>query len=68
MTLLQYHQLVLDKISLVDPSLFRKELRKAFKHLTPKERQELKTWFRTNCVFPVAEQKEFSDLPRSPLP
>lgn len=48
--LLTYYKSVLDKISLVDRGIFRKELRKAFRNLLPEEREELKQWFRTSCV------------------
>ena len=51
--LLTYYTSVLDKISLVDRSIFRKELRKAFRNLLPEERQQLKQWFRTTCVCKV---------------
>lgn len=47
---LSYYQAVLDKISHADRSTFRKELRKAFKRLSPEEREELKRWFRTSCL------------------
>lgn len=48
--MLSYYQEVLDKISQADARTFRKELRKAFKRLAPKEREELKTWFRSACL------------------
>lgn len=51
--LLTYYTSVLDKISLVDRSIFRKELRKAFRNLLPEEREQLKQWFRTTCVCKV---------------
>ncbi len=51
--LLTYYKSVLDKISLVDRSIFRKELRKAFKNLVAEDREELKNWFRNNCVCKV---------------
>lgn len=51
--LLTYYTSVLDKISLVDRSVFRKELRKAFRNLLPEEREQLKQWFRTTCVCKV---------------
>jgi len=50
MTMLEYHQLILNKISFVDSSLFRKELKKTFRELSVEERAVLKYWFRTNCV------------------
>ncbi len=51
--LLTYYKSVLDKISLVDRSIFRKELRKAFKNLVAEDREELKNWFRSSCVCKV---------------
>ncbi len=48
--LLTYHKDVLEKISRADVRTFRKELRKAFKRLLPKDREALKTWFRSTCV------------------
>jgi hypothetical protein len=47
---LEYAKEVLDKISFADRSVFRKELRKAFRRLTNEERQELKQWFRSACL------------------
>jgi hypothetical protein len=47
---LEYAKEVLDKISFADRSVFRKELRKAFKRLTSQEREELKEWFRSACL------------------
>jgi hypothetical protein len=49
-TLLDFHQELLDKISLADARVFRKELRKAFRRLLPEEREQLKQWFRSACV------------------
>jgi hypothetical protein len=51
--MLEYYQQVLDKISMADPRVFRKELRKAFKRLLPEQRAELKAWFRNSCVCKV---------------
>lgn len=51
--MLEYYQQVLDKISLADARVFRKELRKAFKRLLPEQRAELKAWFRNTCVCKV---------------
>ncbi|HRO99822.1 MAG TPA: hypothetical protein PLN54_10345 [Flavobacteriales bacterium] len=51
--MLEYYQQVLDKISLADAQVFRKELRKAFKPLLPEQRAELKAWFRNTCVCKV---------------
>ena len=48
--MLAYYQQVLEKISQADPRTFRKEMRKAFKRLSPDQREELKTWFRSACV------------------
>lgn len=48
--LIEYYQEVLSKISYADRAVFRKELRKAFRHLVPDERETLKEWFRTACV------------------
>ncbi len=47
---LNYYKEVLGRISFADRAVFRKELRKAFKRLVPKEREELKQWFRTSCL------------------
>jgi hypothetical protein len=47
---LDYAKEVLDKISFADRSVFRKELRKAFKRLTSEEREALKQWFRSACL------------------
>lgn len=47
---LEYYKEVLDKISFADRTVFRKELRKAFRRLLPEERAELKRWFRTSCL------------------
>jgi hypothetical protein len=49
-TLFDLYTEVLGKVSLVDPRIFRKELRKAFRQLQPAERDELKKWFRTSCI------------------
>lgn len=56
-TPLDYYKELLDKISFADRSVFRKELRKAFKRLLPEERTELKQWFRASCVCRI-ERKE----------
>jgi hypothetical protein len=48
--LLEYHKAILDKISHADVRTFRKELRKAFKRLEPREREVLKGWFRSACL------------------
>jgi len=50
-----YYKEVLDKISFADRGTFRKELKKAFRLLTPQEREELKEWFRSTCVCRVQE-------------
>lgn len=56
-TPLDYYKELLDKISFADQSVFRKELRKAFKRLVPEEREELKQWFRSTCLCRV-DKKE----------
>lgn len=48
--LLEYHKAILDKISHADVRTFRKELRKAFRRLEPREREVLKGWFRSACL------------------
>jgi type IV secretory pathway TrbF-like protein len=41
--MLEYYKVVLGKVSF-DPVLFRKELRKAFRHLVEDEKIELRDW------------------------
>ncbi len=41
--MLEYYKTVLGKVSF-DPMLFRKELRKAFRHLVEDEKIELRDW------------------------
>ena len=48
--MLHYHQDVLERISHADRGVFRKELRKAMRGLSPMERHRLKEWFRSQCV------------------
>ncbi len=48
--LIEYYKEVLSKVSYADQAVFRKELRKAFRHLVPAERESLKQWFRSYCV------------------
>ncbi|MBS1568036.1 MAG: hypothetical protein JST45_01205 [Bacteroidetes bacterium] len=48
--LIDYYQEVLSKISYADRTVFRKELRKAFRRLMPEDRETLKQWFRNSCV------------------
>jgi len=55
--LIDYYQEVLSKISYADRTVFRKELRKAFRQLLPEERTELKRWFRTQCVCRMDQQE-----------
>lgn len=43
--MLEYYKTVLGKVSF-DPMLFRKELRKAFRHLVDDEQLELRDWLR----------------------
>lgn len=43
--MLEYYKTVLGKVSF-DPVLFRKELRKAFRHLVDEERIELRDWIK----------------------
>lgn len=51
--LIEYYKEVLGKISYADQAVFRKELRKAFRRLLPEEREDLKQWFRSQCVCKV---------------
>ena len=48
--LIDYYQEILSKISYADQTVFRKELRKAFRRLVPAERKTLKEWFRSACM------------------
>ncbi|HQW86258.1 MAG TPA: hypothetical protein PLH93_03680 [Flavobacteriales bacterium] len=59
-TLLDYYQELLDKISLADARVFRKELRKAFRHLVPEEREQLKQWFRSACVCKLPQEERIT--------
>lgn len=43
--MLEYYKAVLGKVSF-DPILFRKELRKAFRHLGGDDRLELRDWLK----------------------
>lgn len=43
--MLEYYKMVLGKVSF-DPMLFRKELRKAFRHLVDDERLALRDWLK----------------------
>lgn len=45
--MLEYYKTVLGKVSF-DPVLFRKELRKAFRHLVDDERHELRDWLKNS--------------------
>jgi len=45
--MLDYYKTVLGKVSF-DPTLFRKELRKAFKHLIDDEKIELRDWLESS--------------------
>jgi type IV secretory pathway TrbF-like protein len=45
--MLDYYKTVLGKVSF-DPMLFRKELRKAFKHLIDDERIALRDWLESS--------------------
>lgn len=56
-TLVDYYQELLDKISLADARVFRKELRKAFRRLVPDERNQLKQWFRAACVCKLPQEE-----------
>ena len=58
--LLEYYQEVLAKISHADRTVFRKELRKAFRNLGPSERGTLKQWFRNSCLCRV--ERPSSDM------
>lgn len=60
--LLSYYQEVLDKISMADARIFRKEMRKAFNRLLPEEREQLKAWFRSACVCRV-QKGELRPMP-----
>lgn len=43
--MLDYYKLILGKVSF-DPSLFRKELRKAFKSLVEEDKAQLRDWLK----------------------
>ena len=60
--LIEYYQEILSKISYADRTVFRKELRKAFRKLLPAERETLKGWFRSACVCKTAPEKGTSEL------
>ncbi len=64
--LIDYYQEILSKISYADQTVFRKELRKAFRRLVPAERETLKEWFRSACVCKTGLDPETGDtgLPR----
>lgn len=57
-SLIDYYEEVLSKISYADQAVFRKELRKAFRHLVPAEREQLKQWFRSACVCKAVAKQE----------
>lgn len=61
--LLEYYQEVLSKISFADQTVFRKEMRKAFRRLVPEERQALKHWFRSSCVCKMEGKEPQGDMP-----
>lgn len=61
--LLEYYQEVLSKISFADQTVFRKEMRKAFRRLVPEERQALKQWFRSSCVCKTETKAPQGDAP-----
>lgn len=60
--LTDYYQEILSKISYADRTVFRKELRKAFRKLLPEERQTLKNWFRSACVCKTAQETSPGEL------
>lgn len=61
--LIEYYKEVLEKISHADQAIFRKEMRKAFRRLLPEEREDLKQWFRAQCVCKVEQAPRSSELP-----
>ena len=48
--MLEYYKMVLGRVSF-DSVLFKKELRKAFRHLVDEEQIELKDWLRNSNLF-----------------
>jgi hypothetical protein len=62
-SLIDYYKDILDRISFVDRPTFRKELRKAFKHLAVEDREELKRWFRSSCICRVPLREELRGIP-----
>ena len=61
--LIEYYKEILDRISFADKRTFRKELRKAFRHLTPEDRDELKRWFRSSCICRVPLRDDLRAIP-----
>ena len=66
--LIDYYEEVLSKISYADQAVFRKELRKAFRHLVPAERESLKQWFRSYCVCKAPTEDPRDAAARTLLP
>lgn len=64
-SLIDYYKHILDRISFADRRTFRKELRKAFRQLGPEDRDELKHWFRSNCLCRVPMDQELRSIQRS---
>lgn len=48
--MLEYYKMVLGRVSF-DSILFRKELRKAFRHLVDEEKSELRDWLKESNLF-----------------
>jgi hypothetical protein len=61
--LIDYYKEILDRISFADRRTFRKELRKAFRNLTPEDRDELKRWFRSSCICRLPLREELRSIP-----
>lgn len=61
--LIEYYKEILDRISFADKRTFRKELRKAFRSLTPEDREELKRWFRSSCICRVPLRADLRTIP-----
>lgn len=62
MSPLEYAKEILDKISFADRTVFRKELRKAFRRLDQADRDALKQWFRSSCLCRVASNEELAPV------
>jgi len=56
MSFLEYYKLILQKVSF-DPSLLRKEYRKAMQQLRPDEADQLKKWLRRTPYYQKLQQR-----------